>query len=103
MYQIDFLPIAKKDIEHIIYYISHNLKNKIAAIKLRDLFINSLNDIILFPYGNSVYQSKETLKDKYRSYRVKNFIMFYTINEEKKLITIVRVLYQKMDIHNILE
>ena len=29
--------------------------------------------------------------------------MFYTINEEKKLITIVRVLYQKMDIHNILE
>lgn len=103
MYQIEFLPIAKKDIEHIIYYISHNLKNKIAAIKLRDLFINSFNDIILFPYGNSVYQSKETLKYKYRSYRVKNFIMFYTINEEKKLITIVRVLYQKMDIHNILE
>lgn len=29
--------------------------------------------------------------------------MFYTINEEKKLITIVRVLYQKMDINNILE
>lgn len=69
MYQIEFLPIAKKDIEHIIYYISHNLKNKIAAIKLRDLFINSLNDIILFPYG----KSKETLKDKYRSYRVKKF------------------------------
>ena len=29
--------------------------------------------------------------------------MFYTINEEKKLITIVRVPYQKMDINNILE
>ena len=32
-----------------------------------------------------------------------NFLMFYTINEEKKLITIVRVLYQKMAISNSLE
>ena len=29
--------------------------------------------------------------------------MFYTINENEKLIIIVRVLYQKMDILNILE
>lgn len=29
--------------------------------------------------------------------------MFYTINEDKNLITIVRVLYKKMDINNILE
>lgn len=29
--------------------------------------------------------------------------MFYTINEESKIITIVRVLYQKMDFDNILE
>lgn len=33
MYQIEFLPIAKKDIEHIIYYISHNLKNKTLNFK----------------------------------------------------------------------
>ncbi len=30
-------------------------------------------------------------------------LYFYTINEKKKLITIVRVLYQKMDISNSLE
>lgn len=26
MYTLEFLPIAKKDLEEIIYYISHNLK-----------------------------------------------------------------------------
>ena len=34
MYKIEFLPIAKKDIDDIIYYISNNLKNRTAAINL---------------------------------------------------------------------
>lgn len=29
--------------------------------------------------------------------------MFYTINENEKIISIVRVVYQKMNINNILE
>ena len=103
MYKIEFLPLAKKDIDDIIYYISHNLKNITASKKLRDLFMQSLDNIIEFPYGSSRYQSVGTLKYEYRSYRVKNFLMFYIVNEKQKLITIVRVLYQKMDINNILE
>lgn len=103
MYRIEFLPIAKKDIDDIIYYISHNLKNITASKKIRDLFMSSLDNILKFPYGNSVYQPIGVLKNEYRSHKIKNYLMFYTINEEKKLITIVRVLYQKMDISNILE
>ena len=40
MYKIEFLPIAKKDIDDIIYYISYNLKNITASRKLRDLFLS---------------------------------------------------------------
>lgn len=103
MYKIEFLPIAKEDIDNIIYYISHHLKNITASRKLRDLFMSSLDYIVEFPYGSSVYQVAGTLKYEYRSYRVKNFLMFYTIHENEKLITIVRVLYQKMDISNLLK
>ena len=95
MYKVEFLPIAKEDLNDIIYYISHHLKNISASKKLRSLFMNSLDYILQFPYGNPVYQTTGTLKNEYRSYRVKNFFMFYTINEDKQLITIVRVLYQK--------
>ncbi len=42
MYKIKFLPIAKEDIDNIIYYISHHLKNITASRKLRDLFMSSL-------------------------------------------------------------
>ncbi len=103
MYRIEFLPIAKKDIDDIIYYVSHELKNITASKKLRDLFMSSLDHIVEFPYGCSIYKPIGKLKNEYRSYRVKKFLMFYTINENKNLITIVRVLYKKMDINNILE
>ncbi len=102
MYKIEFLPIAKKDIDNIIYYIVHNLKNITAAKKHRNLFMSSINNISEFPYGSPIYKPGDILKKEYRSYKVKNFLIFYTINEREKLITIVRVLYQKMDIENIL-
>ncbi len=65
--------------------------------------MSSLDNILEFPYGSSVYRQAGVLKNEYRCYKVKNFMMFYIINEDERLITIVRVLYQKMDISNILE
>lgn len=103
MYKLEFLPIAKKDIDQIINYISRDLKNITASKKLSNLFMKSFDNIIEFPYGSSIYKYSKTLKYEYRSYKVKNFLIFYIINEKQKLITIVRVLYQKMNIKNILE
>ncbi len=102
MYKLNFLPLAKQDMDNIIYYISNNLKNKSAAKKLAENFINGANNILEFPYGCAVYEEKGNLKNEYRSIKVNNFRMFYTINEEDKTITIVRVLYQKMNLENIL-
>ena len=103
MYDIEFLPLAKSDIENIIYYIKYNLNNSTAALNLNNNFIKAINNITYFPYGAFIYKQNKLLTYEYRSVRVKNFLIFYTINESKKLITIVRVLYQSMNINNILE
>lgn len=102
MYTLQILPTAEKDMENIIYYISHKLRNKLAAIKLSECFINGAKSILDFPYGAPAY-SFVNLKYEYRSINIKNFLMFYTIDEDKKVITIMRVLYNKMDINHILE
>lgn len=52
MYKLEFLPIAKKDMDDIIYYISNNIKNKTAANKLSNDFINGANTILEFPYAS---------------------------------------------------
>ena len=103
MYNLEILPIAKKDIDDIIYYISNTLKNRSAAEKLANKFSQVMDDILEFPYGCLIYNSLKKLKYDYRCIRIKNFLMIYTINEEEKIITISRVLYEKMDIKNILE
>jgi len=103
MYKLEFLPIAKEDIDEIISYVSNNLNNKTAARKLANSFIKGANDILKFPYGISIYNQSKKLKNDYRCFKVNNFLMFYTINEKEQIITIVRVLYSKMDISNILE
>ena len=103
MYKLEFLPIAKKDMDEIIYYVSNNLKNSYAAKNLAKSFMDGANSILKFPYGLSVYKPVRSLEHEYRSIKIKNFLMFYTINENKKLITIVRVIYQKMDINSMLE
>lgn len=33
MYKLQFLPIAKKDMDDIVYYVSNNLKNSSSAQK----------------------------------------------------------------------
>lgn len=103
MYKLVYLPIAKSDIDNIIHYIAINLQNKSTAKKLAESFIDGANSILNFPYGSSIYQPMGILKNEYRSIRIKNFLMFYTINEKEKLVIVVRVLYQKRNINNILE
>ena len=102
MYKLEFLPIAKKDMDGIIYYVSNDLKNETAAVNISKCFIEGIKHILNFPYSSSEYKATSKLKNTYRSINIKNFLMFYTINEQDKMITIVRVLHQKMDINNIL-
>lgn len=49
MYKLEFLPIAKRDMDDIIYYISNTLNNKKAASALAQSFFNSANSILNFP------------------------------------------------------
>ena len=102
MYKIEYLEIAKNDIDDIIHYISYNLKNKKAASELIESFINEINGITIFPYGNSKYKPTKTLKYSYRKARVKNYLIFYTINENEKTITIARIIYKKRNIEKII-
>lgn len=103
MYNLEFLPIAKNDMESIIFYVFNVLKNSSAAKKITESFIDGANNILKFPYGSSIYFKNESLNREYRSIRIKNFLIFYIIDEKSKTITIVRVLYNKMDINNILQ
>ncbi len=98
MYNLEFLPSAKNDMLEIVKYISAELKNPVAASKLAEEFIASAENICIFPYSNNVYTPIKSLEKEYRRIIVKNYMMFYTVDEKTKTVTIMRVIYAKRDI-----
>ncbi len=97
MYKVEYLPIARQDMIEIVQYISSELKNPSAALKLATEFVEAANKLILYPYANKVYTPIRPLKHEYRKLLFQNYIMFYWVDEQNKIITITRVIYAKRD------
>ena len=81
----------------IVRYISHDLSNPIAAETLAGEMMEAAGRLTDFPYRNRVYSPIRSLKQEYRGQIVQNYIMFYYVNEEQKLVTIARVIYARRD------
>lgn len=103
MYKLEYLPIALQDIVEIVNYISHTLKNPEAASNLAESFVAKAESLLIFPYKNPVCQLIRPLKHEYRKILVENYLIFYWVDEEKKLVTVARVIYAKRDYSNLLE
>jgi len=102
MYQLTFLPVAKEDMTDIVRYISNDLLSPTAAAALADEMIEAAERLCDFPYINAVHQTIKPLKQEYRKLLVKNYIMFYWVDEMKKQITIARVVYARRDYEKLL-
>ena len=102
MYKLEYLPVALHDMSEISEYISKELKNPQAAVKLAEKFIESAEALRNFPYVNQVYQPIRPLKHEYRKVIVDHYLMFYTVDEESKTITIMRVIYARRKYEDIL-
>ena len=102
MYKLSYLHIAKKDIENIILYISNTLKSPTAALHLLDSFESALEILKDFPYSHEIYKLSNRLNKEYRYITVKNYVIFYTVLENEKIVEIQRVLYGKMDFNKII-
>jgi len=102
MYQLTFLPATRQDMTDIVFYISRELCNPTAAGILADEMIKAPEQLCGFPYINAVHHTAKPLKHEYRKLLVKNYIMFYWVDEKEKLITIARVLYAHRDYEKLL-
>lgn len=103
MYSLEFLPIARQDMIDIARYISRELSNPTAADHLAGELIEAADKLTDFPYENPAYHPIKPLKQEYRRLLVKNYIMFYCVDEAQKLITVSRVIYARRDYETLLD
>ena len=103
MYKIEYLPAAQNDLLEILKYIAVNLCNKKAAIEITEEIVAKIDGLAEFPYKNAVHNPIRPLNYEYRKLSVKNYLVFYRVNEDLKLITVVRVIYARRDVNSILK
>ncbi len=103
MYKLEYLPVAQNDMVETVQYISQKLKNPAAAEHLAVEMIEAAENVLAFPYALPAYQPLRPLKHEYRKIIVKNFLMFYWVDEEKRIVTIARVIYTKRNVVQLLE
>lgn len=103
MYELVYLPAARQDMIDIVRYIARELKNPTAAERLAAELIEAGEHLPAFPYANPAYLPIRPLKHEYRKMQVHNYLMLYWVEEEKKRITVARVIYARRNYGAMLE
>jgi plasmid stabilization system protein ParE len=97
MYRLSYLQAANRDIADTVDYIAETLAAPKAAFDLLNALDESISRLKDFPYSCRVYQPVKPLGHEYRILLVKNYAVFYTVNEQEKLVEICRVIHTKRD------
>ena len=79
----------------IIDYMTYQLNNEMVADTFREKVLETIKSLTTFPLRFAV------IKDDIRKVSVKNFNIFYSVDELLKTVNILHVLYQGRDITQI--
>jgi len=102
MYELGYLPIAMQDMTEIARYISQDFCNPSAAEKLANEMIVAVENLIAVPYVNAIHHTIKPLKQEYRKLIVKNYVVFYWVDENEKKVVVARVVYFRRDYEKLL-
>lgn len=103
MYKIQYLPQAKSDLSEITGYIANELHAPNAAFDLLDDFEHSIEILSKYPYSHRVYQPLKHLENEYRILPVNNYLFFYSVIEQEKIVEVSRILFGRMNVDSLIK
>lgn len=93
IYEIEFTEDCRDEIREIYKYISENLVAKQAARDLMRKMKNTIMDLAESPKLYMKIEKKDRRKREFRRIVIDNYIILYTIDEEKKTVYISHMYY----------
>lgn len=95
-YTVDITLSADKDMRSIVEYIAVTLSSPNSALSQLTRFEEKINSLEELPFRFPVY------KNDIRFVPVDNYLVFYTADEAAKTVSIIRVMYGKRDVENLI-
>lgn len=94
MYKVVYLPIARRQLEEAVMYIAEELCAPDAADDLLDAVDEAACALSEMPYRHALYPLLFAMKREIRFVPVRNYNLFYVVNEEQKTVEIWRFIHQ---------
>jgi len=96
-YKVSFTHPAEEDLLSTLQYITDILQSPIAASNLLDDVEEKIkilaNNPLISPIEKDDYLNQKSI----RHMKVKNYLIFYTINDELKEVSVIRFMYARRD------
>ncbi len=96
-YAVKFSPKAYNDLKNINEYICKELLEPDIAHEMSRLITDEISKLEYFPFRNPKVMSEKIKHENLRKMLVKNYIIFYDVDENSKLVNIHRILYAYSD------
>ena len=93
---------AAEDLDGIIDYISNELSNPKAASDFLSMFLKIVGNTCSFPESGSEFKNEFLSEKDIRKKPIENYIMYYQPNYKDKKIIILRIVYTKRDLNEII-
>ena len=101
-YKLVITKPAENDLNEIASYIASELSSPQAAISFIDEVSNCYDNILLNPLMYPLCENERLKNKSYRKSVIKNYIMFYRVDEKSNTIFIMRFIYGGRDYINII-
>lgn len=93
---------AEADLDEIVFYIAAELDNQRAAADFLQKLQDAINDIRSFPESGTLVVNEFLPYKAIRKKQVGNYIMYYLSNQKENMIYILRVIYSRRNLDEIL-
>lgn len=92
-YRVDISEPAENDLRNIVRYISAQLSAPTTALKMMDVIEEAIGGLAVMPQKCPFVVDERLAMLGYHKMLVKNYIVFFTIDEKLKVVDIERILY----------
>ncbi|MDR1323530.1 MAG: type II toxin-antitoxin system RelE/ParE family toxin [Candidatus Margulisbacteria bacterium] len=103
MYIVYITDLAEQELARTLNYIANELKAPVAAAHLAEAVGHRIRLLEEQPYKFSLVQNSALAEKDVRLLPVKRYLLFYTIDEEHKKVSIARFIYSRRDWRKLLK
>ena len=94
---------AESDLDEIVSYIAVELENPQAASNFVNKLQATIEEARVFPESGSLVHNEFLQVENIRKKLIRNYIMYYLPNRKEKMIYILRIVYSKRNMDEILK